>query len=144
MHIERGPSPQEKEITRPEDQPGSLEIQEGTDVEKGDSFFQRTAAKLKEGVKTFFSVPEEGKIINIMEKVGGTAYMAFMTKVAMDQRFNELVATSSEREKLALAALFLGIAGVVPIMDALAKQYREKERKKINKDKGIKHNANNN
>ena len=96
--------------------------------ERGRGFLARTGAALKEGTKMFFSLPDKeglnSRILNVMEKAGGTAYMAIMAKVALDQRFNDLV--SGDRKKMAAAALAIGLTGAIPVMLALNNQYEEK------------------
>jgi hypothetical protein len=105
----------------------SLESASSENVKKGASFLQRTGAVIEEGVKLFFSLPEQGKIINILEKAYGVFHMGLWLKVAMHQRFNEIVTTPGGRQRLALAAVMISTAGIPVIMHAILGQYEEKK-----------------
>jgi hypothetical protein len=108
---------------------GILENHASESVEKGESFLNIAKETLDEIVKNFFSLPENGKVKNIILKLIGGANIAMWTKIAMDQRFNEIFVSPSDKAKSALACLVLGLCSATPwFVHALYQVTNEKRR----------------
>lgn len=101
-------------------------------VEQGKSFLARTKDTLKEGIKMFFSVPEDNKFMNILAKADGALLMGLSTKFIMDHRFDEIIA-SGDHNKIYLGLAGIGILGAGAISAALLEQYSQKQRREHEK-----------
>ena len=121
----------QEELTREKSQERGLE----NPVEQGRSFLARTKDTLKEGIKMFFSVPEDNKFVNILAKADGALLMGLSTKFIMDHRFDEIIA-SGDHNKIYLALAGIGIMGAGAIGVALLDQYSQKQRREREKIEG--------